>query len=103
MNRYGCYSYNGQRLARGNFGEGILMTIRETTIAKLQQLPEPLLQEVSNFIGFLRDKQQHRTATDKPNSDVKKAWLQWFESVDRLEVFPNKPASNYQQLLLTKY
>ncbi|MFP4101033.1 DUF2281 domain-containing protein [Coleofasciculus sp.] len=49
------------------------MTIRETTIAKLQQLPEPLLHQVSDFIDFLRYKQQHSTATDKPNSDVKKA------------------------------
>jgi len=80
-----------------------MMTIRETTIAKLQQLPEPLLQEVSDFIDFLRDKQQHSTATDKPNSDVKKAWLQWFESVDRLEVYPDQPAINSQQLVLTKY
>ncbi|MEQ9550534.1 MAG: DUF2281 domain-containing protein [Coleofasciculus sp. G3-WIS-01] len=79
------------------------MAIRETTIAKLQQLPEPLLHQVSDFIDFLRYKQQHSTATDKPNSDVKKAWLQWFESVVQLEVSPHQPASNYQQLFLTKY
>ena len=29
------------------------MTIYENTIAKIQQLPEPLLQEVSDFIDFL--------------------------------------------------
>lgn len=68
------------------------MTIRETTIAKLQQLPEPLLHQVSNFIDFLRYEQQHSKATDKPNSDVKKVWLQWFESVDHLEVSPHQPA-----------
>ncbi|MCC5654089.1 DUF2281 domain-containing protein [Nostoc sp. XA013] len=29
------------------------MTIRETAIAKLQQLSEPLLQEVTDFIDFV--------------------------------------------------
>jgi len=32
------------------------MTIRDSTIAKLQQLPEPLLQEVSDFIDFITQK-----------------------------------------------
>lgn len=35
------------------------MTIYEHTIAKLQQLPEPLAQEVSDFIDFLLVKQDH--------------------------------------------
>jgi hypothetical protein len=29
------------------------MTVYERTVAKMQQLPEPLLQEVSNFVDFL--------------------------------------------------
>jgi Protein of unknown function (DUF2281) len=29
------------------------MNIREATISKLQQLPEPLLQEVDDFIDFV--------------------------------------------------
>jgi Protein of unknown function (DUF2281) len=29
------------------------MTVYERTVAKIQQLPEPLLQEVSDFIDFL--------------------------------------------------
>jgi len=29
------------------------MTVYERTVAKMQQLPEPLLQEVSDFIDFL--------------------------------------------------
>jgi len=33
-------------------------TLRETAIAKLQQLTEPLLQEVSDFIDFIIDKYQ---------------------------------------------
>jgi hypothetical protein len=34
------------------------MTIPETTIAKLQQLSEPLLQEVTDFIDFVIHKHQ---------------------------------------------
>jgi Protein of unknown function (DUF2281) len=33
------------------------MTVYERTVAKMQQLPEPLLQEVSDFIDFLLVKQ----------------------------------------------
>ena len=33
------------------------MTIHEQTISKIQQLPEPLAQEVSDFIDFLLVKQ----------------------------------------------
>ena len=79
------------------------MTIRETTMAKLQQLPEPLLQQVSDFIDFLTHRQQHCKANDKLNSDVAASWVQWFESVDALDVAPTEPASDYQQLLLAKY
>jgi hypothetical protein len=33
------------------------MTVHEQTIAKIRRLPEPLVQEVSNFIDFLLLKQ----------------------------------------------
>jgi hypothetical protein len=33
------------------------MTVYERTVAKMQHLPEPLLQEVSDFIDFLLVKQ----------------------------------------------
>ena len=33
------------------------MTIRESTLAKVQQMPESLLQEVNDFIDFLSVKQ----------------------------------------------
>ena len=79
------------------------MTIREAAIAKLQQLPESLLQQVSDFIDVLTDKQQHGTAIGHPQSGLAEAWARWFESVDCLEVSPIESASNYQQLLLTKY
>jgi hypothetical protein len=79
------------------------MKIRETAIAKLQQLPEPLLQQVSDFIDLLTDRQQHTTAIDTPQGELAEVWAQWFEAVDRLEVIPTEPVSDYQQLLLTKY
>jgi hypothetical protein len=34
------------------------MTIRETAISKLHQLPESLLQEVTDFIDFIAHKHQ---------------------------------------------
>jgi len=79
------------------------MTIRETAIAKLQELPEPLLQQVSDFIDGLTDRQQHGTAISNSQSERAEAWARWFESVNRLEVTPTGSASDYQKLLLTKY
>ncbi|XWK90128.1 MAG: DUF2281 domain-containing protein [Phormidium sp.] len=38
------------------------MTIRDSAIAKLQQIPEPLLQEVSDFIDFITQKHLAKTA-----------------------------------------
>lgn len=78
------------------------MTIRDTTIAKLQQLPEPLLQEVSNFIDFVTHKHQAQTV-DSQQEETLKVWSNWFEAVDRLDASSPEPASNYQQLLLNKY
>jgi Protein of unknown function (DUF2281) len=79
------------------------MTIRETTIAKLQQLSEPLLQEVTDFIDFVIHKHQVKTAHSQPDATLVEAWSQWFEAVDSLDVAPSEPVSNYQQLLLNKY
>jgi hypothetical protein len=64
------------------------MTIRQTAIAKLQQLPEPLLLKVSNFIDLIIHKHQSETANDKPQDDVAKIWQKWFEGVDLLQVKP---------------
>lgn len=55
------------------------MTIRETTIAKLQQLPESLLQQVSDFIDLLADRQAESTAIGNPDDQLSEAWMQWFE------------------------
>lgn len=79
------------------------MTMRETTIAKLQQLPESLLQEVSDFIDRLTHRQQNSSAIGSPEDELAEAWAQWFESVDRLEDTPTETDSSYQQLLVAKY
>jgi hypothetical protein len=79
------------------------MTIRETTIAKLQQLPESLLQQVNDFIDLLTDRQIQSTAIDNSDDQLSEAWTRWFEAVDRLEITPTESVNNYQQLLLSKY
>lgn len=79
------------------------MTIRNTTIAKLQQLPESLLREVDDFIDFVIHKHQSQTAESQPDATLVEAWSQWFEGVAHLELTPPEPANNYQQLLLKKY
>lgn len=81
----------------------MLMAIREATIAKLQQLPESILQEVSDFIDFVMIKHQCGTNNDEPQKDISQVWTQWFESVDRLEVSPTESTSEYQKLLLNKF
>lgn len=72
------------------------MTIRDIAIAKLQQLPESLLPEVSDFIDFVMHKHQNRIAEPKIPDDMAKAWAQWFEEVDRLEVTNNQPESEFK-------
>lgn len=79
------------------------MTVRDTAIAKLQQLSEPLLQEVSNFIDFVIHKHQAEITDSLPDKMIVGEWSRWFEAVDLLDVTPPEPASNYQQLLLNKY
>jgi len=79
------------------------MTIRDTAIAKLKQLSDPLLQEVSDFIDFVIHKRQAEIADSQPDETLVEAWSQWFEAVDHLDLTPSKPVSTYQQLLLNKY
>ena len=101
----------------------VFMTIRETTIAKLQQLSEPLLQEITDFVDFVIYKHQIQivdiqtntnliikdelpllNANKHPDSQtITEAWTQWFEAVEQLETFPSEPENNYQQLLINKY
>lgn len=79
------------------------MSIRDIAIAKLQQLPESALPEVSDFIDFVMHKHQSKIADRKTEDDIAKTWAKWFEEVDRLEVRTTDPANEYQQLLLNKY
>ncbi len=80
------------------------MTIREIAIAKLQQLPDSALTEVSEFIDFMRYKHQSEIVNASPPEDMAKAWAKWFEEVDLLEVTANHQEKNeYQQLLVNKY
>lgn len=50
------------------------MTVYEETIAKIRQLPEPLLEEVSNFVDFLLMKQD------------KTRWQLWTQSTEGAEL-----------------
>ena len=78
------------------------MTTRDIAIAKLQQLSEPLLQEVNDFINFVIHKHQAEIDS-QPDEKLKQKWLQWFDEVERLEVTSPASNNNYQQLLLHKY
>jgi hypothetical protein len=77
------------------------MTIRETAIAKLTQLPEPLLQQVNDFIDRLMPHSE--PGNGKPEDVTAETWAHWFEDSDQLEAMPPEPTSDYQQLLLSKY
>lgn len=79
------------------------MSIRNITIAKLQQLSEPLLQEVNDFIDFVIHKHQAEITDSQSDETLVESWSRWFEVADRLDVTPHESASNYQQLLLNKY
>lgn len=79
------------------------MNIRDSTIAKLQQLSEPLLQKVSDFIDFVIVKHQAEITKSQPDERLVESWSRWFEAVNRLDVTSSESTSNYQQLLLNKY
>ena len=51
------------------------MTIRETAIAKLQQLPESLVQEISDFIDFITRNHQAKTVSPSLEGDRSEAWV----------------------------
>jgi hypothetical protein len=78
------------------------MTTRDTAIFKLQQLSEPLLQEVTDFIDFLIHKHQAKPDTSQPTETIVESWSQWFQTLECLEITSESP-SNYQQLLIDKY
>ena len=83
------------------------MTIRETAIAKIQRLPDSLVQEIIDFIDFIVHNRQTETDNSLLESDLSEAWARWFEAADGLEstpeTTPTAPTSEYQQRLLSKY
>jgi Protein of unknown function (DUF2281) len=87
------------------------VTIRETAIAKIQQLPEPLVQEISDFIDFIAHNHQAKIASHPIEGDPcgiceaarAEAWARWLEAANGLEIAPTTPTSEYQQRLLSKY
>ena len=79
------------------------MTIRESAIAKLQQLPESLLQQVIDFIDFLTYKRYRHTAAEEPQNIHISTWKKWFKGVDDLAVSSTESVGDYQQHLLSKY
>lgn len=62
------------------------MTVQEATVAKIYQLPEPLLQEVSDFVDFLLTKRDAAR------------WQLWTNFTEGLEIAESDFASYLQQL-----
>lgn len=79
------------------------MTIRETAIAKLQQLPESGLQQVIDFIDFLTYRRQQHTTAKKHQNVHGSTWGRWFKGVDELAASSTERVGDYQQHLLSKY
>jgi len=52
------------------------MTVQDLTIAKIRRLPEPLAQQVSDFVDFLLVKQ---------NSERWQLWTRWSETFEMTE------------------
>ncbi|WP_445637624.1 DUF2281 domain-containing protein [Nostoc sp. DSM 114161] len=52
------------------------MSVHEETIAKIRQLPEPLLQQVNDFIDFL---------LMKNNSTLQPSWTEFTEEAEIVE------------------
>lgn len=59
-----------------NYREQFIMSIQDKTIGKIRQMPEYLVQEVSDFIDFL---------LMKHSSNNWELWLQFSESMEIVE------------------
>lgn len=81
----------------------MIVTIRETAIAKIQRLPDSLLQKIIDFIDSITHNHQAKIASDSLEGDRSEAWARWFEVTDGLEITPIAPTNEYQQRLLDKY
>ena len=79
------------------------MNTRETLINKLQQLPDPLLSRVDEFLNCLISQQQNQAVNVQFEDTLTARWKRWFESVDQLSISTHEPQTDYQQSLLEKY
>ena len=79
------------------------MTIRQAAIDKQQNLPEPLLRQVSEFIDFLTYTYQKSSQADMSPMTSAETWARWFESVDQIQVGSAESMGDFQKHLLAKY
>ncbi|MBE9233249.1 hypothetical protein IQ231_16620 [Cuspidothrix issatschenkoi LEGE 03284] len=81
------------------------MNTREVVVNKLQQLPDPLLSRVDEFLDFLIAQQQNQAVNVQSSESLTDRWKRWFEQVDQLSVLNHEPQpqNEYQQRLLEKY
>jgi hypothetical protein len=77
------------------------MNTRQAAIAKLQQLSEPSLEKVNQFLDSLLIEQQSQAVETPLEQTLKEKWEKWFSEVDQLEVHPS--SLDYHQQLLNKY
>jgi len=78
------------------------MDLREAAIAKIQHLPEPLLEEVSDFIDFVTMKHT-LAAVPTPGTNLAARWSAWLHDLGTLEIQPSPPTTEYQHHLVEKY
>ncbi len=62
------------------------MTIYETTISKIQRLPEPMIQEVNNFVEFLMLKNMQVETVESDFSDYLKNLEEYEQLLARGEI-----------------
>ncbi|MBD2384372.1 hypothetical protein [Cylindrospermum sp. FACHB-282] len=67
------------------------MNTREAVVNKLQQLPDPLLSRVDEFLDFLIAQQQDQAVNVQSEDTLTDRWKQWFEAVDQLSVSTHQP------------
>lgn len=78
------------------------MDLREAAIAKIHHLPEPLLEEVSDFIDFVAAK--HTVSVKSAiNTNLAMLWADWLQDISSLEAKPSPPTTAYQHRLVDKY
>jgi len=79
------------------------MTTRDLAIAKLQQLSEPLLQVINDYIDSVLHQHPNAIADSQASQKLVTAWEKWFDEVEQLDIIITEPVSEYQSLLLNKY